>query len=294
VNQLRQLMLEELHRRNFAYGTIRTYLHGVEHFSRCFHRRPDQLGPEEIRKYQAALFTTFRFSPNTVILRLAALRFFYIHVLKRGWSIAETPYPMKVRHLPAILSQEEVARLIDAADSPFHRILLMTLYATGARRAEAAHLKIGDIDSRRMVVHIRCGKGGKDRDVMLSSRLLDELRAYWRGLRRKPKEWLFPGNRWHTASYPVTTKVLWTACQIAAERAGLEHRHIHPHTLRRCFATHLLEAGADLRTIQILLGHRDLEVTTVYLHLSQRHLSATASPLDALTFSRQGGRKHSS
>ena len=172
MNQLRQLMLEELHRRNFADTTVRTYLHGVAHFSRYFRRPPDQLGPEDIRKYQAMLFTELKFSPNTVILRLAALRFFYIHVLKRGWSIAETPYPKKVRHLPQILSQEEVARLIDAADTPFHRILLMTLYATGARRAEAAHLKVSDIDSQRMVVHIREGKGGKDRDVMLSPKLL--------------------------------------------------------------------------------------------------------------------------
>ena len=122
---------------------------------------------------------------------------------------------------------------------------------------------------------------------MLSPKLLDALRVYWRGLRRKPTDWLFPGNRWHTASYPVTTKVLWSACQIAAQRAGLEHKHIHPHTLRHCFATHLLEAGADLRTIQMLLGHRDLEETTIYLHLSRRHLSATGSPLDALTITRR-------
>ena len=126
MNQLRQLMLEELHRRNFADTTIRTYLHGVAHFSRYFRRPPDQLGPEEIRKYQAMLFTQLKFSPNTVILRLASLRFFYIHVLKRNWSIAETPYPKKLRHLPGVLSQEEVARLIEAADTPFHRILLMT------------------------------------------------------------------------------------------------------------------------------------------------------------------------
>jgi len=260
VSQLRQLMLEELHRRNFAETTIRCYLHGVAHFSRYFRRPPDQLGPEDIRKDQAMLFTKLKYSPNTVILRLASLRFFYIHVLKRGWSIDETPYPKKVRRL---LSQEEVGRLIEAADTPFHRILLMTMYATGARRAEAAHLKVSDIDSQRMVVHIREGKGCKDRDVMLSPKLLDELRIYWRGLRRKPKEWLFPGNRWHTSSQPVTTKVLWSDCQIAAERAGLDNRRIHPHTLRHCFATLLLEAGADLRNIQILLGHRDLEVTTV-------------------------------
>jgi integrase/recombinase XerD len=161
VNQLRQLMLEELHRRNFADTTIRTYLHGVAHFSRYFRRPPDQLGPEDIRKYQAMLFTKLKFSPNTVILRLASLRFFYIHVLKRGWSIAETPYPKKVRHLPGVLSQEEVARLIEAADTPFHRILLMTMYATGARRAEAAHLKVSDIDSQRMVVHIRRARAAR-------------------------------------------------------------------------------------------------------------------------------------
>src|SRR5258708_3063581 len=265
---------------------------GVGDFRGCFRGAPEEVGPEEIRKYQAMLVTKLKYSPNTVILRLASLRFFYIHVLKRGWSIAETPYPKKVRHLPQVLSQEEVARLIDAADTPFHRILLMTLYATGPPPPEPAHLKVRDTDSQGMVVQIREGKGGKDRDVMLSPKLLDALRIYWRGLRRKPKEWLFPGNRWHTANYPVTTKVLWTACRIAAERAGLDNRHIHPHTLRHCFATHLLEAGADLRTIQILLGHRDLEVTTVYLHLSQRHLSATASPLDALTFSSLGGHKH--
>jgi site-specific recombinase XerD len=209
-------------------------------------------------------------------------------VLKRGWSIAETPYPKKVQRLPLVLSPEEVAKLINAADSPFHRILLMTLYATGARRAEVAHLKVSDIDSQRMVVHIRGGKGRKDRDVMLSLRLLDALRVYWRGLKRKPTHWLFPGNAWHTGARPVTTKVLWTACHSAAQRAGLEHKHIHPHTLRHCFATHLLEAGADLRTIQVLLGHRDLEETTIYLHLSNRHLGATASPLDALTIHQQG------
>ena len=276
-------MLEELRRRNFAETTIRSYLHGVEHFSRYFHRPPEQLGPEHIRQYQAMLFTKLKFSPNTVTLRLAALRFFYIHALKRNWSLAETPCRKKVFRLPEIRSQEEVARLIDAAEFPFHRILLMTLYATGARRAEAARLKVSDIDSQRMVVHIRGGKGRKDRDVMLSPKLLEALRVYWRGLRRKPTNWLFPGNRWHTASCPVTTKVLWTACQRAAQRAGLEDKHIHPHTLRHCFATHLLEAGADLRTIQMLLGHRDLEETTIYLHLSRRHLSATSSPLDALT-----------
>jgi site-specific recombinase XerD len=283
-------MIEELQRRNFAETTIRSYLHGVEHFSRYFHRRPDQLGPEHIRHYQAMLFSKLKYSPNTVTLRLASLRFFYIQVLKRSWSIAETPYPKKVIRLPQILTPEEVAQLIDAAELPFYRILLMTMYGTGARRSEVADLKVGDIDSGRMVIHIHGGKGNRDRDVMLSQKLLGALREYWRGLRRKPNEWLFPGNRWHTGNQPITTKVLWTACEHAAQRAGLTHRRIYPHLLRHCFATHLLEAGADLRTIQILLGHHDLEETTLYLHLSSRHLSATASPLDALTLGQPGGR----
>ena len=275
-------MLEELERRNYAQSTIRTYIRAVEQYSQHFHRPPDQLGLDHIREYQAAMFRTWKLAPNTVTQRLAALRFLYIQVLKRGWSAAETPYPKKVLHLPEILSQQEVAQLIDAAETPFQRILVMTLYATGARRAEVAALKVSDIDSGRMVVHIRGGKGRKDRDVMLSPALLDALRTYWRGLRHKPAVWLFPGNRWHTSNRPVTTKVLWTACRQAAVRAGFEHKHIHPHTLRHCFATHLLEAGADLRTIQVLLGHRDLEETTIYLHLSSKHLSATSSPLDAL------------
>jgi integrase/recombinase XerD len=281
-------MLEELERRNYAPSTIHAYIRTVEHFALHFHCPPDRLGPKHIRQYQAAMFRDWKLAPNTVTQRLAALRFLYIQVLKRGWSAAETPYPKKVLHLPEILSQQEVARLIDATETPFQRILVMTLYATGARRAEVARLKISDIDSQRMVVHIRGGKGRKDRDVMLSAPLLEELRRYWRGLRHKPTVWLFPGNRWHTSSRPITNKVLWSACRQAALRAGLEHKHIHPHTLRHCFATHLLEAGADLRTIQILLGHRDLEETTIYLHLSNKHLSATASPLDMLRLATPG------
>jgi integrase/recombinase XerD len=132
-----------------------------------------------------------------------------------------------------------------------------------------------------MVIHVQGGKGRKDRDVMLSPKLLEALREHWRRLPRKPSAWLFPGNRWHTADTPIDTKVVWNACQEAAQRAGLQKR-VHPHTLRHCFATHLLEDGADLRTIQILLGHNDLKETARYLHLSQRHLHAAASPLDSL------------
>ena len=274
-------MLEELQRRNYAETTINSYLRTVEEFSRRFNCSPDRLGPRHIREYQAELFQKRKFSPNTVAQRLAALRFFYTKTLKKVWSIEETPYPKKTLHLPTILSQEEVARLIDAARPPLHRTLLMALYATGLRRAELTRLKVSDVDSKRMVIHIRGGKGRKDRDVMLSAKLLEALREHWRGLQRKPSAWLFPGNRWHTGDTPITTKVVWNACKEAAQRADLQ-KDVHPHTLRHCFATHLLEAGADLRTIQVLLGHRDLKETTIYLHLSQRHLHATASPLDSL------------
>jgi site-specific recombinase XerD len=158
----------------------------------------------------------------------------------------------------------------------------MTLYATGLRRAELTQLKIPDIDTQRMVIHVRGGKGRKDSDVMLSPRLLEALRQYWRSLKRKPSVWLFPGGRWHTdVDRPMNDKVVWNACEQAARRAGIQ-KPVHPHTLRHSFATHLLEAGTDIRTIQLLLGHGDLKVTTVYLHLSRRPLEATASPLDAL------------
>jgi len=281
VTHLRKIMLEELQRRHYSEGTTHYYLRRVEAFARHFQRSPDRLGPQHIRQYQAYLFTQRKLSPGSVTNHLCALRFFYIQTLKRPWSIADTPYPKKRYRLPTILSQEEVAQLIDAASTPFHRTLLMTLYATGVRNAELTHLKISDIDSRRMVIHVQGGKGRQDRDVMLSPVLLDELRAHWQRLRKKPRVWLFPGNLGHSGDQPISTRAPRHACKYAARRAGIRKR-AYPHILRHCFATHLLEAGADLHTIQILLGHHDLKETARYLHLSQRHLHATASPLDSL------------
>jgi integrase/recombinase XerD len=281
VTHLRKMMLEELERRNYSQSTVSAYIRTIRDLARYFKRSPDQLTPAQLREYQAYLFRERKLAPNTVNQRTAALRFFYITTLRKPWSIAETPYPRRAFRLPTILSPEQVSKLIDGADLAFHRILLMTLYATGLRRAELAHLKVSDIDRERMVIHVQGGKGRKDRDVMLSPRLLEELQRYLDGLRRKPDVWLFPGNRRHTGKEPITNKVVWQACRRAALRAGLGNK-VHPHTLRHCFATHLLESGADLRTIQLLLGHRDLEETTLYLHLSNARLSATASPLDKL------------
>jgi len=291
VTHLRKLMLEELQRRNYSKETIRSYIHAVEDFSRRFNCPPDRLGPRHIREYQAELFQKRKLSSGSVAVRLAALRFFYTKTLRRAWSIADTPYPKRTHRLPAILSQQEVAQLIDAACPSFHRTLLMTLYATGARCAELTHLKVSDVDEQRMVIHIQGGKGRKDRDVMLSPMLLEELHAHWQRLRGKPSVWLFHGNHRHNSDLPIDTKTVWHACHNAAKRARIE-KSVHPHTLRHCFATHLLEAGADLRTIQILLGHHDLKETARYLHLSQRHLNATASPLDLLKLKHRSPQEH--
>jgi integrase/recombinase XerD len=282
MTRLRKMMLDELERRNYSQTTRRAYLLGVEQFAKHFRRSPDRLGLDHIRDYQVYLFRVRKLQPTTVAIRLAALRFFYVAVLKRRWTVEDTPYPKRPDKLPTVLSQDEVARMIDNALTPLHRVVLMILYGTGLRRAELTRLKVCDIDTERMVIHVLGGKGRKDRDVMLSPKLLAALREYWRSLNHKPRTWLFPGGRWHERTdQPMSDKVVWWACEQAAKRAGID-KAVHPHTLRHCFATHLLEAGVDLRTIQLLMGHGDLKATTVYLHLSHRHLQMTASPLDAL------------
>ena len=193
------------------------------------------------------------------------------------------PYPKAPRRLPIILSQQEVVRLIDSASNLFHRAMLMTLYSTGMRRAELFYLKVEDIDSDRMLVDIRHGKGSRDRSVPLSPKLLETLRAYWRWM--KPQTYLFPGtvNHWRVDK-PITPKVLSMACREAAQRAGI-NKSVRPHLLRHNFATHLLEQGADLPTLQALLGHADLKATSIYLHLSERHLKAAGTPIDQAKFS---------
>jgi len=279
MTHLRTVMTEELVRRNYSESTRECYIRTIKEFALHFDCSPDKLGLEHIRIFQAHLFSDRKLSPNTVNQRLAALRFFFVKTLHRPWNTAETPYPKRVIRLPKVLSPEEVGLLIDSAIIPFHRMILMTLYATGVRRAELANLRVSDIDSKRMVIRIQGGKGLKDREVMLSKILIEALREHW--LRYQPKEWLFPGGNNHTYSKPITTKVAWQACRQAAKRCGLEKK-VHPHVLRHCFATHLLDDGTDLRTIQLLLGHSSLEQTARYLHVSKLHLSAAISPLDAL------------
>jgi integrase/recombinase XerD len=283
VTHLRQAMLEELQRRNYAKTTVYYYLKAVERFAKYFHTSPDQLNQSHLRQYQAYLLRERKLGPRTVKLHVSALRFFFVKTLKRPYLLEDLPFPKVPRRLPVILTTEEVARLIDGAKNLTDRTMLMVLYSTGMRNAELRHLQVRDIDSRRMLIHIQHGKGGRDRYVPLSATLLATLRVYYRWMR--PKTWLFPGTiqNWR-ADKPITPKVVWDACRDAATRAQLEKR-VSPHLLRHAYASHLVEAGADLRTVQLLLGHVKLEHTVIYLHLSQRHLQAVANPLDAMPVS---------
>jgi integrase/recombinase XerD len=283
VTQLRKMMLEELQRRNYSQTTVNTYLKVVEDFARHFHRPPDELGKEQIRAYQVHLFQERKLGVRTVGLHTAALRFFFCKTLKRMYPVEEVPYPRAPRRLPIILTREEAIRLIDSASNLFHRAMLITMYSTGMRRAELCRLKVEDIDSTRMLIHIRQGKGGKDRDVPLSPKVLETLREYWRWM--KPKTYMFPGTiDGSRADKPITPKVLWEACREAAQQAGIT-KAVRPHLLRHSFATHLVEGGADLPTVQALLGHTDLKPTSIYLHLSERHIKAAGTPLDNMELS---------
>jgi len=283
MTTLQLRMREELVRRDFSESAIRTYLHAVEAYRQWAGKRLDHLGPDEMRRYHAYLLEERKLAKTTVVTHISALRFFYVRMLKRRNMKEDLPYPKRPKKLPVVLSQEEVGRLIDSAKNLFHRAMLMTLYAAGLRRSELCRLKVSNIDSQRMMLRVEQGKNRVDRDVPLSNELLQTLREYWRWMR--PKTYLFPGtvNGWR-ADKPITSKVIWEAVRDATRKAGID-KHVTPHTLRHTYATHLLEAGADLRTIQLLLGHADLSHTTVYLHLSQKHLQAAPNPLTQIKVS---------
>jgi len=287
MTDLRKRMLEELQRRNYSSETTRAYLFAVKDFAGYFGKRPDKLGQEHLRQYQLHLLNDRKLAAKTIVGRISALRFFFVKVLRRPYREIDLVYPKRPERLPVVLSEEEVARLIESAITSYHRVILMTLYGTGLRREELCRLKVSDIDSQRMVVHVRQGKGNKDRDVTLSPRLLEVLRAYWKW--RKPKTYLFPSLYRKRPEQPIDSKTVWHAVREAARRAGIKKK-VSPHLLRHSWATHLLERGADLKAIQVLLGHVDLEATTIYLHLSQRHLQALNNPIDALPISGLGAK----
>ena len=254
MTHLRQRMLDELQRRNYSQSTVRSYIYAVEDFAKYFHRSPERLGPEQIRQYQAYLFRERKLSSGTIEGRTAALRFLFVKTLRRPYLPDHIPFPKRQRRLPTILDQEEVARLIDSAGNLMHRTMLMVLYATGLRRAEICHLKVSDIDSQRMVIHVCQGKGGRDRDVVLTPKLLQTLREYWRWM--KPKTYLFPGTvKGWRADVPITEKIVWQAVDEAAKRAGIT-KHVSPHSLRQASAyCTTFQSSFILKTIG--LGRRE-------------------------------------
>lgn len=276
MTPLRQRMLEDMAVRNLAQNTQSAYLQQVAAYARYFQRSPDELGPEEVRTYQVYLTQTRGLSPSSVSVATGALRFLYKVTLKRDWAVEDIPMPKRPFQLPVILSREEVMHFLASVDSRKHRTLLMTAYAAGLRVSEACHLRVTDIDSPRMMLRVDQGKGAKDRYVMLSPRLLEELRVYWKAVR--PTRWLFPGDR---PDQPITRGAVELACQKAHRASGIA-KPITPHSLRHAFATHLLESGTDVRTIQLLLGHRSLATTSRYLKVATHTVCATASPFDWL------------
>ena len=275
LSPLRRRMIEDMTVRNLSPATQRSYLHAVAKFSQYFGRSPDRLDLEDVRTYQVQLVARCISWPalNQVV---CALRFFYGVTLGQSELPERIPYAREPRKLPLVLSADEVVRFLEAVPSLKSRTALTTAYAAGLRASEAVRLKISDIDSGRMMIRIEEGKGAKDRYVMLSPQLLTVLRGYWR--LAQPRHWLFPGR---DKDRPIDPQVLHAACRSACTAAGLAKR-VTVHTLRHSFATHLLEAGTDIRIIQVLLGHSSLSTTARYTQVASTTLRNTASPLDRL------------
>ena len=276
MTKLRQRMIDDLRIRNYSPRTIETYTRCVAGFAKHFSRSPAELGPEHIREYQIFLVETKHASWTLFNQTVCALRFLYKVTLGRAEMIEHIPYPRQEKKLPVVLSRDELAQFFDVIANRKHRTILMTMYAAGLRLSEALGLQVSDIDSQRGLVRVQQGKAKRDRYVVLSSTLLHELREYWQ--RYRPQSWLFPGNRRDRSLSP-------TSVQKASAQARLRARIAKPvttHTMRHCFATHLLEAGTDLRTIQLWLGHKSLQTTAVYLHVATSALQSSERTPDLL------------
>ncbi len=263
-------MTENMQLRNLAY------LLQVTQFTRYFGQPAESLGPEQIRAYQLHLLNDRKLSPSSVCVAVAALRFAYKVSLRREWKVEVViPLPKKAEKLPVVLSPEEVVAFLGEVASTKHRAILTICYAAGLRVSEAVHLKVSDIDSQRNVIRVEEGKGRKDRYVMLSPKLLEMLRSYWRT--ERPKEWLFPGDQ---PGRHITPEAVERICLKTRRVCGFA-KPVTPHSFRHAFAVHLLESGTDIRTIQLLLGHRGLATTARYLRIATTKVCATASPFDS-------------
>jgi site-specific recombinase XerD len=278
-------MIDDMTLRNFTLTTRHAYVRCVARFARYFNASPDTLGPEHVRAFLLHLRQEQGASMSYYNQHRCALLFFYRVTLRRDDVVESIGPARQPRTLPVVLSTHEIARFFAAIGSLKHRAILMTAYAAGLRVSEVTQLRVTDIDSQRMVIRVRQGKGQKDRYVMLSPKLLEILRAYWKAAR--PDDFLFPGS---VPGRPITTGCVRKACYRARTRAGLG-KHVVVHTLRHSFATHLLEAGTDLRTIQVLLGHRSITSTARYVHIATASLPSTCSPFDRLDLTPRGDRR---
>jgi len=285
MTPLRRRMIDDMTLRNFTKATIKAYVRAVARFARYFRCPPDRLGREHVRAYLLHLLNEQHVSHSYYKLTRCALRFFYRETLGRDDIPASLAPVKEPRSLPIVLGPDELVRFFVAIKDLKHRALLMTAYAAGLRISEVARLRVADIDSARMVIRVDRGKGQKDRYVMLSPRLLEILRAYWKAAR--PGEFLFPGAR---PDRPITAGSVRKVCSRARRAAGLD-KHVTVRALRHSFATHLLESGTDLRTIQVLLGHRSLNTTARYVHVATASLPSTKSPFDRLDLTERGGRR---
>jgi len=277
MTPLRNRMIEDMQLRNFSINTQKSYTYQIAQFARHFKQSPEALSPEDIRTYQVYLTKEKKLTPQSVTVAVSAMRFLYTVTLHRDWSIEDViPAPKSPQTLPVVLSAEEVLQFFSYIPNLKHKTVLTTCYAAGLRISEAVSLKPTHIDSQRMVIRVEQGKGQKDRYVMLSERLLEILRHWWRIA--KPKEWLFPGA---IPGQHITRFAVGEMCREAHKRSGLS-KPVTPHLLRHAFAVHLLESGTDLRTIQLLMGHRSLSTTARYLRIATSKVCATKSPLDLL------------
>ena len=290
MTSLRKRMLEELQLRNLSENTFTAYVGAVRRFAQYFGKSPEQLGPEQVRQYLLYLLNEKKDDFNTIQVYRGALKFLYVRVLKQSWFDEQIPVPKKRRQLPTVLAPQDITRILDRTINLKHWMIIATFYATALRCDELRHLKVSDIDSQRMVMHIRKAKGRIERDIALSPALWERLQVYYHW--RKPTDWLFPSNPY--PDRPLSDKSIRPLCSQAGQRAGKPL--VHPHLFRHACATHLLEAGADLRRIQVWLGHARLETTAQYLPVSIQRLQAVHSPFDTLPLSpidhrKQDGRR---
>jgi len=277
MTTLRQRMEEDMQIRNLSLTTQKKYLRQVAVFADYFNKSPSLLGAEEVRAFLLYLAQERKLSSSSINIAVSALRFLYKVTLGCKWDIEKIHYARREKKLPVVLSPDEVAQFLKAVKNKKHKAILMTTYAAGLRVLEATRLKVSDIDSQRMTIRVQQGKGKKDRYVMLSEKLLIILRNYWKEYR--PFLWLFYGK---TRNKPISVDTVCMVCRLARYESGLK-KEVTPHILRHSFATHLLERGTNLRTIQILLGHNSPSSTAVYTHIAVQDLKGTKSPLDSLT-----------